>query len=535
MRDALEMLLQKAGVPNPERAELLWAEYRTGGSGATRAFNTLLAWYGLAIYRRIWGFVRSDAAEDVFQDVLASLHQQRQKLATFEDALRWLRTVAIRKCVDAHRRTARRKKREAKRAISPDAETPTEQRIELQDVIAMGLSKLPSRQREAIALVYFEEVDLQEAAVVLGVHRDTLAKYLADALERLRGLVPVPVILATGGTLGVQRALAAKPLPLALVRMGELAKNAWVKGVTPAWSILKIATAVALGLAATGGLAAAGWGMIRDREQALAPVVRADPAIKDPTPVVQAAPAPMESVPDRNLRIYRAEVLPKQLAALRGLVIGDGEVELESVEAYEIRVHCVFKLLHKSDNLPGWISRIELEHTTCGLDPGVRWTEVRFDMFGKGAFKPIGIPNPIILWRNPVTRKEIVLKSAGLEAAVAAFDRLPHDDRSEDELRASRAMLIAAVSPYLGVWYAQGNPARQCEVQLNPKGEMKFVQANGPPESGNLFAARIDATGRLFGLTLGAKRVSLSADGRRLEIERYKEWWSREPIREGKK
>ena len=84
MRESLEQLLRAADVPSPERAEVLWAEYRTGGPGAEAAFNTLLAWYGLVIYRRIWGFVRSDAAEDVFQDVLAKLHRRRQKLATFE-------------------------------------------------------------------------------------------------------------------------------------------------------------------------------------------------------------------------------------------------------------------------------------------------------------------------------------------------------------------------------------------------------------------------------------------------------------------
>src|SRR5262245_17001282 len=117
MRDSWEQLLRAADVPNPERAELLWAEYRTDGPGSQAAFTTLLAWYGLAIYRRIWGFVRSDAAEDVFQDVLTTLHQKRSGLVNFaNDVLPWLRTVAVYECVTTYRRTARRKTREAKRA-----------------------------------------------------------------------------------------------------------------------------------------------------------------------------------------------------------------------------------------------------------------------------------------------------------------------------------------------------------------------------------------------------------------------------------
>src|SRR5262249_61976181 len=118
MRDELERLLRAADVPNPERAQLLWEEYRTGADSpdatkkqaADGAFATLLAWYGGAIYRHIWGFIRSHAAEDVFQDVLRKLHEQRHnpKLARFNDGvLPWLRTGAIRECVRTYRRAAR--------------------------------------------------------------------------------------------------------------------------------------------------------------------------------------------------------------------------------------------------------------------------------------------------------------------------------------------------------------------------------------------------------------------------------------------
>src|SRR5262245_61369598 len=120
MRDTLEHLLRSADVPNQERAQLLWEEYRTGAdspdpdrkSAADAAFATLLAWYGQAVYRRVWGFVRSDVAEDVFQDVLAELHQRRGRLHTFADAHNWLRATADRRSRDALKRAARQKARE---------------------------------------------------------------------------------------------------------------------------------------------------------------------------------------------------------------------------------------------------------------------------------------------------------------------------------------------------------------------------------------------------------------------------------------
>jgi RNA polymerase sigma-70 factor (ECF subfamily) len=221
MREVLERLLRSVDAPDPERAELLWAEYRAGGPGADAAFATLLAWYGGAIYRHIWGLVRSDAAEDVFQDVLAKLHQSRQKprLARFrEDVLPWLRTTAIRACVDAYRRTRRRQAREAK-AARPEADTETESHRELQLAVADALAKLHADQRAAVALHYFEGLDKQDAAAALGINRDTLAARLNRALERLQKLIPAPAVLAAGATAGVPAALSAQPPELSPSRL----------------------------------------------------------------------------------------------------------------------------------------------------------------------------------------------------------------------------------------------------------------------------------------------------------------------------
>src|SRR5262249_3804629 len=220
MRDELERLLRAADVPNPERAQLLWEEYRTGADSpdatkkqaADGAFATLLAWYGGSIYRHIWGFVRSDAAEDVFQDVLRKLHEHRlsPKLARFHDGvLPWLRTVAIRECVSAHRRTTRQRRREQK-AARAESDSEPEQR-ELQLIMADALEQLKPHHRAAIALHYFEGLDKQDAAVALGTNRDTVADRLRDALDRLRQLIPASVLLALGGALGVPTALSAQP------------------------------------------------------------------------------------------------------------------------------------------------------------------------------------------------------------------------------------------------------------------------------------------------------------------------------------
>lgn len=236
MRQFIERLLQTVDPPDPERAERLWAEYRAGGPKADTAFATLMAWYGGAIYRRIWGFVRSDAAEDVFQDVLVRLHRHRHKFTGFEHALRWLRGVAVTQSLNARRGNARRTNRERTRAAEGGTATCEVEAAELGDALRTALAKLPEREREAVALVYFEGMTRQNGAAALGVHRDTMTKLLDTALGRLKSALAATAIGAALTTAGVETALAANPgLPLA--RLSVLAEAAWMnaRGSGFAW------------------------------------------------------------------------------------------------------------------------------------------------------------------------------------------------------------------------------------------------------------------------------------------------------------
>lgn len=227
MRQFIERLLQTVDPPNPERAEQLWVEYRTGGPKADTAFATLMAWYGGPIYRRIWGFVRSDAAEDVFQDVLVRLHRRRQRFTDFEHALRWLRGVAVTQSLNARRGNVRRTKREHARNAAGGTATSEVETVELAEALRAALARLPEREREAVALVYFEGMTRQNGATALGVHRDTLTKLLDTALGRLKSALAATAIGAVLTTAGVESALAANPgLPIA--RLTVLAEAAWV-------------------------------------------------------------------------------------------------------------------------------------------------------------------------------------------------------------------------------------------------------------------------------------------------------------------
>ena len=258
MADDLESLLRAASIPDPDRADAHWAEYRSGGPAAEAAFRTLLAWYGLALYRRVWGFVRSDAADDVFQDVLAKLHRHRAKLATWADAHKWLRTVAVREAVTQFRRDRRRQAREARRALRPDDADPGDGAVTAVACAELraALVRLPEAHRQVVALLYFEGLSVVEAGRVLGKDRDTVAAWRDAALGRLRRLLPAGGLLA-GGSAGVEGALAAGRPVVSTLRLGELGRAAWTRAV-PGPTLGKAAAVLLAGLT-LGGAGLAGW------------------------------------------------------------------------------------------------------------------------------------------------------------------------------------------------------------------------------------------------------------------------------------
>lgn len=258
IRELLARLVQSVDAPDPQRAAQLWATYRGGGPEAEAAFATLMAWYGGLIYRRVRGFVRPDAADDVFQEVVIRLHRHRHRLPDFDYALRWARAVAATLSLRALRTDRRRQARELVRATDGSA-APPEPLSELQESLRAAVARLPDREREVIALVFFEGLTRQSAAAALGVHRDTLAKRLDSALGRLRAALPAAVLAALGGSAVVDTALAS--LPAGPAHLAGLVAAAWERAGKPvglpSWfsgTAAKVGVMVAVGgLASTAG------------------------------------------------------------------------------------------------------------------------------------------------------------------------------------------------------------------------------------------------------------------------------------------
>lgn len=425
MQDNLERLLRTVESPDWESIQSRWEEYRTGAdsqdsnakASADSAFASLLAWYGSALYRHIWGFVRSDAAEDIFQDVLRKLHEKRldSRLASFHaNVLPWLRTVAIRQCVDSHRRSARRRARES-RVARPIDVAPSEPPGEVSELLVVALSRLPTKLQQAVAVHYFEGLDRKQAAAALGIHRDTLAVRLDDALRRLRKQLASPAALVIGSELALTAALASIPTGPPAQRLTDLAARAW-QNATPAWGLKNLVAPLLIGIALSGAVAA-GWAISREPQDT-------------PSPAGAIAAVPqLESLQQKNERITRDEIVPILLRESQKLAPADNPLKLMRIRAFGSEVECEFQL--ERPVAPAW-KPLGLRVRYCTL---MRRIEIDADIRGDGAWKSINPERPIILDLAipglPIPTADFARSSA--DAARTAFERLPVDDRAETE------------------------------------------------------------------------------------------------------
>jgi RNA polymerase sigma factor (sigma-70 family) len=490
----------------------LWARFRDHKEDG--AFHVLLERLGRRIYQRCRAVLGSDPlAEDAFQDAFIELVRHREKLPTYGAAATWLSQTAVNKARMIRRRRWRawwRERWSANSGSSPSESADVLSHRELQEVVANALVQLPERERRALELVYQDGMTHAEAAAALGWNRGSVGTYVQRGLDRLRRVLERRGVAALMGVVAIEAALRSEPPGLPAVELDAVAARALAAGTAPAAAGLSLKVAAALTL----GVGAVVAGLV----VALAP---AKPAPKAPS--AAAPPAAPESVPTRNLRVFREEVAPRLVEALAGVTIGGGDATLESVEAFDTRVDCTFLLVHKLPSAPGWWSRVRLIH-----DVDMRRTIHRFDLYGDGKYRPIEPHRPIILWRDPLFQTEVVMKVAVTDQVAAAFARLPKDDQSAAEAAEYRERLREAVAPYLGVWYDQGKADQRRVVGWDDTGP---TFGDGTKVwSGGYWELALGADGRPQGLMLFGGRAEFSADGKRIDFPAVDNWWSREPI-----
>jgi RNA polymerase sigma factor (sigma-70 family) len=130
--------------------------------------------------------VTDDEAEDVVQAILLLLHRARHTWRADRPFEPWLWAIARNASTDALRRRARERMRrvplaeELAEVAEPGAAVPgqdPEQQLaerQLSPRLARALGRLPAAQRQAVELLYVEQLSVREAAARVGVSQTAL-------------------------------------------------------------------------------------------------------------------------------------------------------------------------------------------------------------------------------------------------------------------------------------------------------------------------------------------------------------------------
>ncbi|WP_417584431.1 RNA polymerase sigma factor [Pelagibacterium sp.] len=159
--------------------------------GDRSAFAALIAQHYDFLYRTAykWCGNREDA-EDVAQDVCVKL---ATAIAGFDGRsafTSWLYRIVLNAVRDRQRQGARRSRQvEALAHVSDAQMAPEQESATTQSQVWEAVRMLPERQRDAVLLVYGEDMSHAAAAVIMGVREATVSWYVHEAKKALKGLV----------------------------------------------------------------------------------------------------------------------------------------------------------------------------------------------------------------------------------------------------------------------------------------------------------------------------------------------------------
>ena len=164
------------------------------GAGNSAAFAALFRRHYPAIHAFAYRLALCPgSADDIAQDTF--VHAARALSSFRRDASlkNWLYSIAANLARDLHRRRSRREARENQLALlSPDPTSSYRDHAATDSAHAAvreALARLSPEQREAVALVYYENLSHAEAARVLGCAESTVSWRVFRAKSRLKKLL----------------------------------------------------------------------------------------------------------------------------------------------------------------------------------------------------------------------------------------------------------------------------------------------------------------------------------------------------------
>lgn len=123
-------------------------------------------------------------AEDAVQETFIKAARTLEKFRGESSEKTWLTRIAMRTCCDMRRSFWFRR---MDRRITPEMlPEPAQDTAEDESALTIAVMNLPQKEREAILLYYYQDMNVSEIADVLGVTQPTVSYRLRRAREKLR-------------------------------------------------------------------------------------------------------------------------------------------------------------------------------------------------------------------------------------------------------------------------------------------------------------------------------------------------------------
>jgi RNA polymerase sigma-70 factor (ECF subfamily) len=158
-------------------------------SGCPAAFATLLETHYGAIYRMAWRWLgRPEDAEDAAQEVCVKLASSIRTYRGEAEFGTWLYRVTYSVVIDVIRARERARRFESAEVVvlHQPRPAPSPEVGVLDGELWSEVRSLPPQQRDAVLLVYAEDLSHAAAAAVMGCTEKTVSWHLFAARKRLR-------------------------------------------------------------------------------------------------------------------------------------------------------------------------------------------------------------------------------------------------------------------------------------------------------------------------------------------------------------
>ena len=164
---------------------------RRAAGGDRVAFSALIERHYDFMHRTATKWLgRRQDADDVAQDVcvkLATAVRQFDERSAFTS---WLYRVVLNAVRDHQRASSRRGRNHDRFAeVHPEAMEPDQEDSTAASELWRAVQLLPRQQRDAVMLVYAEEMSHAEAGAIMGCKEATVSWHIHEAKKTLRGLL----------------------------------------------------------------------------------------------------------------------------------------------------------------------------------------------------------------------------------------------------------------------------------------------------------------------------------------------------------